>query len=83
VGKLFGLPGDTCSNRDGEGRGATTVTLVELANSLGYDSEAAFSRAFKQIMGISPAAGERIARTDASADGFPLVVHAPMNLEIG
>ena len=30
------------------------VSLGELANRLGYQSEAAFSRAFKRITGISP-----------------------------
>jgi AraC-like DNA-binding protein len=28
--------------------------LINLAQELGYESEAAFSRAFKRIMGISP-----------------------------
>ena len=35
------------------------VTLVELASRLGYQSEAAFSRAFKRFNGISPGAVRR------------------------
>jgi AraC-like DNA-binding protein len=35
------------------------VTLGELAMRLGYQFEAAFSRAFKRIVGVSPAAARR------------------------
>ena len=35
------------------------VTLAELASRLGYQSEAAFSRAFKRFNGISPGAVRR------------------------
>jgi len=35
------------------------VPLGELATRLGYDSEAAFSRAFKRLMGVSPGAARR------------------------
>jgi AraC-like DNA-binding protein len=35
------------------------VSLGELANRLGYQSEAAFSRAFKRFIGISPGAARR------------------------
>jgi AraC-like DNA-binding protein len=35
------------------------VTLAELASSLGYQSEAAFSRAFKRFIGVSPGAVRR------------------------
>ncbi|SAL21561.1 AraC family transcriptional regulator [Caballeronia udeis] len=44
----------------------TDSSLAELANSLGYDSEAAFSRAFKRITGVSPGAARRTARADAA-----------------
>jgi AraC-like DNA-binding protein len=44
----------------------TDSSLAELGNSLGYDSEAAFSRAFKRIMGVSPGAARRTARADAA-----------------
>ena len=37
----------------------------ELASRLGYRSEAAFSRAFKRIIGVSPGAARRIARDRA------------------
>lgn len=36
------------------------VALGELANRMGYQSEAAFSRTFKRIIGISPGAARRI-----------------------
>jgi AraC-like DNA-binding protein len=35
------------------------ATVAELANRLGYKSEAAFSRAFKRIVGVSPGAVKR------------------------
>jgi AraC-like DNA-binding protein len=35
------------------------VTLGEVAHRLGYRSEAAFSRAFKRIIGVSPGAVRR------------------------
>ena len=35
------------------------VSLGELANPLGYQSEAAFSRAFKRFIGVSPGAAGR------------------------
>jgi AraC-like DNA-binding protein len=33
-----------------------TATVAQLADELGYRSEAAFSRAFKRVTGISPGA---------------------------
>ena len=33
--------------------------LGDLANRLGYESEAAFSRAFKRFIGVSPGAARR------------------------
>jgi AraC-like DNA-binding protein len=56
----------------------TDLPLAELANSFGYDSDAAFSRAFKRIMGVSPGAARRTARI--ADDEFPLVPHDTMNL---
>lgn len=35
------------------------ASLGEMANRLGYESEAAFSRAFKRFMGVSPGAARR------------------------
>jgi AraC-like DNA-binding protein len=35
------------------------VTVAELANSFGYESEAAFSRAFKRHLGVSPGAAKQ------------------------
>jgi AraC-like DNA-binding protein len=37
------------------------TTLAELADRLGYESEAAFSRAFKRVVGIAPGAARRAA----------------------
>jgi AraC-like DNA-binding protein len=45
------------------------ATLCELALRLGYQSEAAFSRAFKRFTGLSPGA---VRRTSATIGG---VVH--------
>ena len=39
--------------------------VAAIADEVGYDSEAAFSRAFKRLMGVSPAAWRR-AREGAS-----------------
>ena len=35
------------------------ATVAEVADRLGYESEAAFSRTFKRVMGISPGAARR------------------------
>jgi AraC-like DNA-binding protein len=35
------------------------TTLAELAGRLGYESEAAFSRAFKRLVGVAPGATRR------------------------
>jgi AraC-like DNA-binding protein len=35
------------------------LTLAEAADRIGYQSEAAFSRAFKRFMGISPGSARR------------------------
>ncbi|HEU6445586.1 MAG TPA: AraC family transcriptional regulator [Gaiellaceae bacterium] len=43
------------------------VTVAELANRLGYRSEAAFSRAFKRVIGVAPGAVRRTAGTASSA----------------
>jgi AraC-like DNA-binding protein len=45
----------------------TDASLTALATRLGYESDAAFSRAFKRIVGISPGAARRAARTHAEA----------------
>jgi len=42
--------------------GESNLTVGEVANSLGYESEAAFNRAFKRHVGISPGVAKR-ART--------------------
>jgi AraC-like DNA-binding protein len=40
----------------------TDAPLTELATRLGYDSDAAFSRAFKRVVGVAPGAARRHAR---------------------
>jgi AraC-like DNA-binding protein len=40
--------------------------VADLASSLGYQSEAAFSRAFKRFIGISPGAVRRNGGTQPS-----------------
>jgi AraC-like DNA-binding protein len=37
----------------------TTASLAQIADSVGYTSEAAFSRAFKKTFGTAPAAWRR------------------------
>lgn len=44
------------------------LTIAEVAESVGYDSEAAFSKAFKRSLGMAPGAYRRHAR----ASGFPV-----------
>ena len=44
------------------------ATVAELANRLGYRSEAAFARAFKRVLGIPPGAAKR--EPDAEAHAF-------------
>jgi len=39
--------------------GNERVTVAEAAQRLGYQSEAAFSRAFKRLMGVSPSSIRR------------------------
>ncbi len=41
--------------------------VAELADRLGYESEAAFSRTFKRLMGLAPGAARRKAREQSSA----------------
>jgi AraC-like DNA-binding protein len=43
------------------------ASVGELASRLGYNSEAAFSRAFKRFMGISPGAARRNGNASESA----------------
>ena len=50
-------------------------SIAEIADRLGYGSEAALGRAFKRIVGVSPAhwrQGRRRAGVDASTAGGPL-----------
>ena len=45
------------------------ATVGELADRLGYRSEAAFSRAFKRVIGVAPGAVRRTERAAALAAG--------------
>jgi AraC-like DNA-binding protein len=38
----------------------TSAKLMEVAQDVGYESEAAFSRAFKRISGLSPGAWRKM-----------------------
>jgi AraC-like DNA-binding protein len=52
------------------GRLATsTAKVAAIAEEVGYDSEAAFSRAFKRLMGVSPAVWRRTREGAGSAPG--------------
>jgi AraC-like DNA-binding protein len=50
----------------------TDASLLELALRLGYDSDAAFSRAFKRIVGVTPGAARRQARVQNEDPAMPL-----------
>lgn len=53
--------------RDGEDK------IIEIALDVGYESEAAFSRAFKRAVGVSPGAWRRAERVRSKAKGTPPV----------
>jgi len=45
------------------------VTVAEVANSLGYESEAAFNRAFKRHLGVSPGTAKRTRSASSGSTG--------------
>jgi AraC-like DNA-binding protein len=47
----------------------TAVKVVRVALDVGYESEAAFARAFKRVVGVTPGAWRRQAAADAGGDG--------------
>jgi AraC-like DNA-binding protein len=47
--------------------GTSTAKVATVAEEVGYDSEAAFSRAFKRLMGVSPASWRRAREGAAGA----------------
>lgn len=49
----------------------TSRTVADIADDVGYESEAAFSRAFKRLVGIPPAAWRRHRQSSAQADARP------------
>jgi AraC-like DNA-binding protein len=40
----------------------TACTVADVAQQVGYESEAAFARAFKRLVGLPPAAWRRLAK---------------------
>jgi len=46
------------------------TTVAEVANSLGYESEAAFNRAFKRHLGMSPGVVKRARVASPSAQSI-------------
>ena len=58
-------PAGGCSSRSARWR-TSDVTVGELADRLGYRSEAAFSRAFKRIIGVSPGSVTQPLRSPAN-----------------
>ncbi|MDX1521839.1 MAG: AraC family transcriptional regulator [Anaerolineae bacterium] len=51
------------------------ISLGELADRLGYQSEAAFSRAFKRFIGVSPGAARREGRLTNNGLAAPTMAH--------
>jgi len=49
----------------------SSVSSGAVAETVGYQSEAAFQRAFKQRMGMTPARWRRAARSATSAEERP------------
>lgn len=49
----------------------TDATLIEIALDVGYESEAAFSRAFRRLVGVAPGAWRRARRVPAKT-GVPV-----------
>jgi transcriptional regulator GlxA family with amidase domain len=45
----------------------STRTVATIAAEVGYESEAAFSRAFKRLVGLPPAAWRRAQAVEAAA----------------
>jgi AraC-like DNA-binding protein len=45
---------------------STNVSLAEVAERIGYGSEAALSRAFKRLVGVAPSAWRQGIRPDAA-----------------
>jgi AraC-like DNA-binding protein len=43
------------------------TTVAELANRLGYRSEAAFARAFKRVIGVAPGSVRKVDDAEALA----------------
>ena len=54
---------------------ASSKGVADIAAAVGYESEAAFNRAFKRAFGVPPARYRRQSRAPASSPGSP-TVHA-------
>jgi AraC-like DNA-binding protein len=48
------------------------ATIAELANRLGYRSEAAFARAFKRVVGVAPGSIKREVEPGVGAMALPV-----------
>ena len=46
----------------------TNAKLMEVAQDVGYESEAAFSRAFKRVAGVSPGAWRKVKRGNGHSE---------------
>ena len=51
--------------------------MAELADRLGYRSEAAFARAFKRVTGVAPGSIKRQAGPEIGAIGLPVAGRRP------
>jgi AraC-like DNA-binding protein len=52
----------------------STAKVIEVAMSVGYESEPAFSRAFKRVAGMSPGAWRKVRRAHANPVLEPVAV---------
>jgi AraC-like DNA-binding protein len=52
---------------------ASSKGIADIAAAVGYESEAAFNRAFKRVFGVPPARYRRQSREPASVPGAPAV----------
>lgn len=56
----------------------TNAKVLEIALTVGYESEAAFSRAFKRLVGVAPGAWRRRAAQRPERGGTPVRSRAPV-----
>lgn len=56
----------------------TNAKVLEIALTVGYESEAAFSRAFKRLVGVAPGAWRRRAAQRPAPRSTPVRGRAPV-----